>query len=241
MNGMLIDTVNNISRISARIADIGSDSMPRLVQDLQPKLDSIFPKEEYKVEITGTSLVALEGYNYLVRGLLWSVLMAFLLISAIMTFLFRSWRMLLVSITPNVIPLILTAGLMNIMGIDLKPSTVLIFGVAFGISVDFAIHFLAKYKQELVRCNWSIEEAVSASIKETGFSMLYTAIILFSGFFIFTFSGFAGTKNLGLLTSITLAVAVFTNLILLPSMLIAFRKSFAKQFKKKIIKTEENA
>jgi len=224
----------NIARISLQIPDIGSDSMPKVLAVLKPKIDHIFSPDKYRVVYTGTSLIALEGYNYLVHGLIQSVIIALVLISLIMFYLFRSFRMLLFSLIPNLIPLIATAGIMGYSGINLKPSTVLIFSIAFGISVDYTIHFLAKYRQELYRHNWDIGKTVKISLHETGISMIYTSLILMCGFFVFTFSTFDSTANLGKLTTITFAIALLCNLILLPAMLLRFEKMVMR----KAIKSE---
>lgn len=212
------------TRISTKVADVGSDSLPKLLATLKPKLDSIFPVNDYNVTITGTSIIATEGFNFLIDGLIYSVGIAFLAIGLIMSYLFRSVRMLLFSLLPNIFPLIITAGIMGYFNIPLKPSTVLVFSVAFGISVDYTIHFLAKYRQELHRHIWDVKKTVMVSLKETGVSMLYTSLILFFGFIIFTLSEFEGTANLGRLTSITLVVALLSNLLFLPAMLIYMGK-----------------
>lgn len=217
-----VDSTKTIARISTRIPDIGSNNLDSLYRELDSIFKPIFPADEYKVTYTGASVVALEGYKFLVNGLLNSVGMAFLLIAGIMAYLFRTVRMLLISLIPNLIPLLLTAGLMGYMHIPLKPSTVLVFSVAFGISVDYTIHFLAKYRQELTRHRWDITKTVSETIQETGVSMVYTSLILFFGFITFTTSNFDGTKYLGLLVSITLVTSLFSNMVLLPSLLLTF-------------------
>lgn len=214
-------------RISLKVADIGSNKMEYLVQNvIKPKADEIFqnPNSDVKYDyyITGTTLLFIRGINFLLDNLVDSILLAIGLISIIMGLLFRSLRMILISIIPNLIPLMITGALMGYLGIPLKPSTALIFSIAFGISVDDTIHFLAKYRQELVLNNYSVKKAVSLSIKETGASMIYTSLVLFGGFFIFTQSNFIGTKMLGLLTSTTLICAMLTNLIVLPTLLLAF-------------------
>lgn len=224
------------TRISLQMADIGSDSMPKLIARLRPQVDSIFEKDAYDVSFTGTSVVALEGFNYLIKSLLGSVGLALIIIAIIMTTQFRSVRMLMLALLPNLIPLLFTAALMGYFNIPLKPSTVLIFSVAFGIAVDYSIHFLAKYRQELIRHSFDVSETVRTALNETGMSMIYTSIILFFGFFIFTFSDFEGTKNLGILTSVTLIVALFTNLLLLPSLLLTFDKKLEQLHKKRYAK-----
>jgi hypothetical protein len=118
----------------------------------------------------------------------------------------------------------ITAGLMGYMDIPLKASTALIFSITFGISVDNSIRFLAKYRQEILSNNFFIPVAVSDSIIETGKSIMYTSVVLFAGFIIFAFSSFGGTIALGVLTSITLVISMFTNLFLLPALIMTFDK-----------------
>jgi len=231
------DKTGSKTRVSVQIADVGSDSMPHIMEALQPRVDSIFDQEHYHVYFTGTSVVALEGYNYLIKSLLGSVSLALIIIAIIMTTQFRSLRMLLLALLPNLLPLFVTAAIMGYFHIPLKPSTVLIFSVAFGIAVDYSIHFLAKYRQELIRHSFNVRDTVRVALQETGMSMIYTSIILFFGFIIFTFSEFEGTKNLGILTSLTLIVALFTNMLLLPSLLIFFDKKLEAMHKRRHART----
>lgn len=218
------DSTRQYARISVQMRDIGSHKMQPVLDTLKSKVEKILPKDKFNVSYTGTSVVALAGFNYLIKGLINSVLIAFLLISLVIAFLFRSTKMLIIALIPNIIPLLFTAAMMAVMGISLNPSTVLIFSIAFGISVDFTIHFLAKYRLELGYFDQNVVKAVVASIKETGLSMLYTAFILFFGFVIFTGSDFKGTFYLGLLTSMTIVIAIFANLVLLPTILVYFRE-----------------
>lgn len=234
-----VDSTRQVARISTKIPDIGSDKLPELMQTLESIFEPIFPSDKYDVSFTGTSIVAYEGYRFLVNGLVNSVAIAFLLIAMIMAYLFRSFRMLIISLMPNVIPLLFTAGIMGYFDIPLKPSTVLVFSVAFGISVDFTIHFLAKYRQELSRHDWDISKTVKDTIQETGPSMIYTSLILFFGFITFTASSFDGTKYMGLLVSITLVTSLFANLLLLPSLLMSFDKIKRKKARKKELKKQK--
>lgn len=174
----------------------------------------------FDVTLTGTSVVASEGTQYLVNNLFTSLLFAILCISVLMAILFRSWRMVIISLIPNFIPLLFTGGIMGWFGIPLKPSTLLVFSIAFGISVDDTIHFLAKYRQELKYNKWDLKYCVSAALRETGLGMFYTSVVLFCGFSMFSFSQFGGTQALGLLVSMTLLVAMITNLVVLPSLLL---------------------
>jgi uncharacterized protein len=226
-----IDSAKQITRISVQMADVGSVRMNELVNELRPRVDSIFNPSQFTTNITGNSLIFLKGNDYLFKNLLESVLLAIFLISVIMFMLFMSFRMISLSILPSIIPLIITAGIMGYFHIPLKPSTILIFSIAFGISSDGTIYFLTKYRHEMKHRHMGISRAVSLTIKETGVSMIYTAIILFAGFFIFNASSFGGTASLGVLISITLLVAMCSNLILLPAFLISLeRKMTTKAF-----------
>jgi predicted RND superfamily exporter protein len=189
-----------------------------------PALRSAIDNQYYDFTLTGTSVVAAEGTQYLVKNLLTSLFFAIIIISVLMAVLFRSWRMVVASLIPNFVPLIVTAGVMGFFHIPIKPSTILVFSIAFGISVDDTIHFLAKYRMELKYRAWAQSECVVNSLKETGLSMFYTSIILFCGFNMFSLSQFGGTQALGMLVSLTLIVAMVTNLVLLPTILLSLHR-----------------
>ena len=218
------DSLQQKARISMQMKDVGSHRFPQILDSIQTQMTSIFDTSKYDITYTGSSLISYRGYNFLVNGLVSSVLLAFLLISLVVAFIFRSPKMILIALLPNIIPLLITAGMMGYFDIYLKPSTVLIFSIAFGISVDFTIHFLAKYRLELALQKNDIAQAIATSLHETGRSMIYTAIILFFGFIVFITSGFEGTLYMGILTSFTIIVALMTNLLLLPSILMNFYK-----------------
>ena len=220
----LKDDIDSKSRISLRMKDIPTPKMDSILNQLKPKIDSIFNPEEYNVVVTGSSRVFLEGTKFLVGNLVYSLLLVILLISIFMAWMFRSFRMVIVSLIPNLIPLLLTSAIMGYFSIPIKPSTILVFSIAFGISVDDTIHFLAKYRQELVASNWNIRQSVFNALKETGVSMIYTSVVLFFGFFVFVASDFGGTVALGLLVSITLFFAMLSNLLLLPALLLSLEK-----------------
>lgn len=220
-----VDQDRQVGRISLQITDIGTSEMKDIKTKLRAQIDEIFDPEKYDVKITGSSVVFLEGTTYLVKNLFISLALAVLLISMFMAWMFNSFRMVIVSLVPNLIPLLLTAAIMGFFGIAIKPSTILVFSIAFGISVDDTIHFLAKYRQELKYNNFNIKNAVIVAIKETGISMIYTSIVLFFGFSIFITSQFGGTIALGLLVSITLLIALLANLVVLPSLLLTLEKS----------------
>ena len=228
-----IDKNNQITRVSFQMADIGTLEMDTLLKEIYPKIDSIFDPKEYHVTITGTSVAFLKGTNYLVENLITSLALAILLIATIMSTLFSSVRMILISLIPNIIPLITTAALMGYIGIPIKPSTILIFSIAFGICVDDTIHFLAKYREELKKHKVGIKKAVLLALRETGKSMIYTSTVLVFGFGVFTASSFGGTIALGFLVSFTLLVAILADLLLLPSFLLSLDKALTtKAFKK---------
>ncbi|MGE0589990.1 MAG: RND family transporter [Cyclobacteriaceae bacterium] len=218
-----VDSTMQTMRISMQVADIGSDKMDSLVNRvIQPKMDTIFAGTEITAKITGTTPLFIKGNKFLITNLRGSLLLAFGLIAITMGLLFANVRMILISLIPNFIPMMITAAIMGYFGIPLKPSTVLIFSITFGISVDYSIHFLAKYRQELHARSLCVPVAVSNSRVEVGKSMRFTSIVLFAGFIIVTVSSVGGTIALGLLTSTTLLISMFTNLILLPSLIMTF-------------------
>ncbi len=231
-----LDSTKSITRITAQMADVGSNRMEAIIDSLRPQVDSIFNPSKYIVNFTGTSVVWLKGTDYLVKNLFLSLGIAIVLIAFIMAFLFSSLRMVFVSLIPNLLPLLFTASIMGYFGISIKPSTILIFSIAFGISVDDTIHYLAKYRQELSQHSLNLREACLLALKETGVSMIYTSIVLFFGFGVFTASEFGGTVALGLLVSVTLLIAMASNLILLPSLILSFDKWLTtKAFKEEML------
>jgi len=224
-----VDSTGQFARITTFMKDIGTDKMNVIQERLRQIVEKEFPSERYNVSFTGKALVFLKGTNYLIGNLVFSLSLAIFLIALFMAWMFRSFRMILISIIPNMLPLLITAGLMGFFGIPIKPSTILVFSIAFGISVDDTIHFLAKYRQELIANNWKIRKSVYAALRETGVSMFYTSIVLFFGFLVFTVSSFGGTIALGGLVSITLLLAMVSNLLLLPSLLLTFEDKIANK------------
>jgi predicted RND superfamily exporter protein len=227
-----VDTNRQMTRISVNMADIGSRRLPQVLDSLQEASQRFFDTSTYSVHFTGSSVTFLEGSRYIINGLKESIFWAFLLISLCMLYLFRSLRILLCSLIPNIIPLMLTAGVMGWADIALKPSTVLVFSVALGIAIDVTIRFLVNYKQELPHYKNNVRETVMHTIRQTGISIIYTSLVLIAGFIIFVFSGFGGTQALGWLTSLTLLAATVTNLVLLPVLLLSTEKSNSSQTEK---------
>lgn len=231
-----IDSTAQKVRLSFRIKDIGTKKMEAKEDSLYKIVEEIFPADNHATKVTGSSIIFFKGNEYLIKNLFSSLLLAILLIAGFMAWMFKSKRMVLVALVPNIIPQIITAAIMGYAGIPIKASTILVFSVAFGISVDNTIHYLAKYRQELQATNWSIRSSVVLALKETGQSMIYTSIILFFGFGIFCLSDFGGTFALGLLTSITLLAAMLANLIILPSLLLTLERSISnKTFKEPLL------
>lgn len=223
-----VDSNKQTARLSINIADVGTNRLPILLDSLRPKAMELFDTSKYDVTFTGTSVVFLEGSRFIIHSLRDSIGLAFIMIFGCMIFLFRSWRILLISIAINVIPLVITAGIMGWSNIVLKPSTVLVFSIALGITVDVTIRFLVNFRQELPRNNDNIADTVHKTISDTGLSIIYTSLILIAGFGVFILSRFDGTKSLGLLTSITLFIAMITNLILMPALLLWMDKVLRK-------------
>jgi predicted RND superfamily exporter protein len=231
------------------MADVGTEQLPRLLKEIQEQAEWLFnrdsmqwisanmqspkqaldaadkcPPRKANITLTGTSVTFLEGSRFIINGLKESIFWAFLLIAAAMWYLFRSWRILICSLIPNILPLVITAGIMGWMGVPLKPSTVLVFSVALGISIDVTIRFLINYKQELPHYSGKPEPTIKQTIQHTGISIIYTSLVLVAGFIVFCFSGFGGTQALGWLTSLTLLVSMITNLVVLPVLLVSLNK-----------------
>jgi predicted RND superfamily exporter protein len=224
-----VESTGQTARMTTFMRDIGTGKMEKMEKILQVKINKFFPADRYKVTMTGKAYVFEKGTKYLLDNLVSSLLFAIFLIALLITFMFRSFIMVIVAIIPNLLPLVLTAGVMGYFGIPLKPSTILVFSIAFGLSVDDTIHFLAQYRQELVRNNWKIKRSVFATLKEAGVSMFYTSVVLFAGFSVFMLSDFGGTIALGGLVAITLVFGMLSNLILLPSLVLTLNKKLANE------------
>ena len=224
-----VDSTGQFARITTFMKDTEPDRFERIEEDLTVEINKIFPPERYDVTVTGKALVFQKGTHFLVNNLIMSLSIAIFLIALFMAWMFRSFKMIIVSLIPNLLPLIITAGVMGFVGVPIKPSTILVFSIAFGISVDDTIHFLAKYRQELIANNWKIKKSVYAALRETTVSMFYTSIVLFFGFSVFTISSFGGTVALGALVSITLLFAMLSNLLLLPTLLLSLEKNIANK------------
>lgn len=220
-----MDSTKQKTRISINMADVGSRRLPVLLDSIRPKTMELFDSSRYDVKFTGTSIVFLEGSKFIINSLRDSLILAFIMIFGCMVFLFRSWKILAISVVVNVVPLLITAGIMGWTGIPIKPSTALVFSVALGITIDVTIRFLVNFKQELSRHDDNIAATVKRTIHDTGLSIIYTSLILIAGFGVFALSQFDGTKSLGYLTSLTLFLAMVANLTLQPALLLWIDKA----------------
>jgi predicted RND superfamily exporter protein len=219
-----VDSTGQYARITTFMKDIGTEEMAKVEAKLHKRIDQIFPSDRFEVKLTGKALVFQKGTTYLIENLIESLIFAILLIAGLMAYMFRSWKMIFASVVTNILPLCITSGLMGYFGIPLKPSTILVFSIAFGISVDNAIQFMAKYRHDLIHTNGKIKKSVISALHETGVSTFYTSIVLIFGFAIFTLSSFSGTIALGGLISVTLTFAMFANLLVLPALVLTTSK-----------------
>jgi len=219
-----VDKTGQYARVTTFMKDIGTEKMAKIEKKLHAKINTIFPNDRYEVTLTGKALVFQKGTSYLVNNLIESLIFAILLIAGLMAYMFRSWKMIFASVVTNILPLCITSGLMGYFGIPLKPSTILVFSIAFGISVDNAIQFMAKYRHDFIQNGGKIKKAVISALHETGVSTFYTSVVLIFGFAIFTLSSFGGTIALGGLISVTLTFAMFANLVVLPALVLTTEK-----------------
>lgn len=219
-----MDKEMQCTRVSVQMANVTTPEIDAISRTLKPQIDQIFPKEKYDVVMTGSAMVTLQGTNYLIVNLSHSLFLAFIVIALLMAITFHKLKMVVISLIPNLIPLLFTAGVMGFCGIPLKMSTILVFSIALGISVDNTIHYLARYRLQMKMNDNDIKKSVMAAIQETGPSMIYSASILICGFLIFAFSSFGGTKIVGFLVPFTLLIALITNILVLPALVLTFYK-----------------
>lgn len=224
-----VDSTGQYARITTFMRDESGQNIQKIEDELRKEISKIFPKEQYNVVITGKAYVFQKGTNYLLNNLMSSLVFAVLLTCLLVGFMFRSFKMVLVSLIPNLLPLLVTAGIMGYVGVPLKPSTILVFGIAFGLSVDDTIRFLAQYREELKKNNWKIKKSVFSTFEDAGLSMFYTSIVLFFGFSIFMLSSFGGTIALGGLVAVTLFFGMLSNLMLLPALVLTLNKKLANK------------
>ena len=231
-----VDKDRQILRISVAMQDVTSARVNAIKKDIVPKIAKIFESKKNTVDVTGPSIMYARATELLIDNLFSSIVFAIVVIAAFIAYSFKSAKMVLIALIPNIIPLLLTAGVMGYFDIPLKISTLLTFSIAFGITVDNTIHFLDRYKHELKIHNGNINVSVAKTLNATGISIFYTSLVLFFGFFIFTSSSFGGTVALGFLISLTLLTGMLCNIIILPATLLTLEKSNISIAERKKIK-----
>lgn len=215
---LLISEDKKYGRLSSFLSDAGTDSIRVVQESIRNFIDTKTDKSKVQFTITGTGIIFDKNTQYLRSNIISGVLLAFLCIGIVMAFMFRDWKMVVISIIPNVIPLAVCAGIMGLLKIELDAPTSIIFGISYGIAVDDTIHFLSKFKIERQK-GYDVETAIRNTFEETGKAVFIMSVILFFGFMILMLSPTAATFNIGLLTGITLFSAVWPDVYLLPMML----------------------
>lgn len=223
-----VDDDMSKTRISVQMANITTPRIDSINMSLRPKIEKIFPNDKYDVSITGNSVVFLEGTNYMVSNLLYSLLLAFVVITILVALVARSFRIVIISMVPNLIPLLFTAALMGLCGISIKTSSIIVFSIALGISVDNTIHYISRYRRQIRNNQGDIRKSAFEAMNEIGPSMIASASVLICGFFIFSFSSLAATQIVGYLVPFTLLIAMMTNLIILPCLVLTINKKKIK-------------
>ena len=215
---VLISDDKKYGRISGFLSDAGTDSIRKVQKNIADFITQNTDSEIVDFTITGTGIIFDKNTEYLRKNIISGVLLAFFCIGIVMAFMFRNWKMVIISIIPNIIPLVVCAGIMGLLKIELDAPTSIIFGISYGIAVDDTIHFLSKFKIEKQK-GFSTEQAIRNTFQETGKAVFSMSVILFFGFMILLLSPTAATFNIGLLTGITLFSAVWPDVYLLPYML----------------------
>lgn len=202
-------------RITAMIKDAGSERINEIRRELHLHLTEYYPGEE--ISVTGSTVLSADLVGKIVRSLMTSMGLAIGLISVLMALLFRNVRMMLIALVPNLLPLVVTGAVMAFFGVDIKPSTAVIFTIAFGIAVDDSIHFLARFRVEMSRGS-SLHEALSITLHKTGRAIIITSMILLAGFGSLISSDFVSTAMMGVMVSSTIFSALIADLLLLPAL-----------------------
>ena len=229
---MLIDSTEQTILISGTMGDIGNQEF----QKRQSAFDNFMKKqdlcEKMDYRLTGSAVLIDKNMSYMASSMVKGLLLSVGIVALIIGLLFRSIPVMLISLVPNLIPLVTIAGIMGLMGVELKISTAIIFTIAFGIAVDDTIHFLGKYKFELMKGKSPLY-ALKRSYLTTGKAMILTTLILCSGFLLLMLSSFMGTYYMGILMCVTLFIALIADITILPALLMLFyqRKSRVKSRK----------
>ena len=212
-------------RITCRAIAGKTDEADYTKQIIYKYADSILP-DDCKVSITGSIIVMLKSNKYMVKNLMTSFIVASIVIFFSMMFLFGSKRLALLSILPNIIPLMFAGGIMGVFNIILRPSTAMTFSIALGIAVDDTIHFLARFRQEYIKNRGDYRLAITRTLLTTGKAIISTTIVISLGFIVLLFSQYVPNFEFGLLGTIILIIALAGSLILLPVLIIQLKPKF---------------
>jgi hypothetical protein len=212
-------------RIAAQTEDAGSKRINEIRDSIDVYLSQNFNNEE--ITVTGSTVLSANLVGKMVYSLASSIGLAFICISILMAFLFKDLKMVIISLIPNIMPLVLIAGIMGYLGVDIKPSTAVIFTIAFGIAVDDTIHYLARFRIELKR-GLSFQDALEITTQKTGRAIIITSMILLLGFGTLITSEFTSTTLMGILISSTIFFAVIADLVVLPSLFYWLKPNLSK-------------
>lgn len=208
-------------RLAGKMTDVGSVRAAELNDSLRAFIDQRINPELLQTRITGSAVMLDKNNDYVVSNMLQGLLIAFLVVALLVGLIFRSLRMVLISLVPNIIPLLMIGGIMGFLGINMTVSVSIIFTIAFGIAVDDTIHFLGKLKVEL-RKGKSLPYAIKTTIISAGKAIIITSCILVAGFLTLVLSSFDATFYVGVFVSLTLVFAVVADLLLLPVLILYF-------------------
>jgi predicted RND superfamily exporter protein len=221
---MLVSKDETSCRIMGFLPEYGSYETNRRNEKMLQYLDETIDHELIDYRITGTTFLIDKSHELLSKNLLKGLFIAILIIGIILALYFKSFKLLILSLIPNIIPLLVVAGVLGWTGISLKMSTSIIFTIAFGIAVDDTIHMMSYYIKNGIK---DTKEALMATFYHAGSAMLITSIVMIAGFSLFLFSDFGATFYLGLFTSLSLLIALIVDLTILPILLFTFKKKDA--------------
>lgn len=223
----ILDSTETTLMITGIMPDIGNTEFKSREKALTKFLERNTDSKRVNYRITGSAYLIDKNMNYLSISMVQGLLLSIAIVALIMGLIYRSWRVMVISLIPNLIPLAIIAGIMGYAGIELKTSTAIIFTIAFGIAVDDTIHYLGKFKYELMKGRGKMY-ALKRSYMTTGKAMILTTLILCSGFLLLVLSSFMGTFYMGILLCITLFVALIADMTVLPVLMMLFYKENKK-------------
>ncbi len=203
------------ARITTRVLDIGADSVQQLGIHIDNWIAQHTDPSIATFKRTGTAIILDKNALYARQSLLEGLAFAVLIVSVLMALLFRNWRMVFISLVPNVLPLLIAGGLLGFLGIELEAGVAILFAIVFGIAVDDTIHFLSKFKLASDK-GLGIEEAIHITFLETGKAICLTSVVLFFGFLVMLFSVNPPSVTVGIMISVTLFTALISDLLIIP-------------------------